>query len=143
MSDVRVNAICSNFESLSAQKQLLDLMDGGGFMLRLFRNNFFPTQASLLSDFIDANFTGYSARSLTNQFFQPKKVIDGFYGSRSLPQNFTNSGIFDATVYGFFVSKGTQWYWGGAFYTPFVLVPTVTLTLILTWQGADLAVALA
>jgi len=52
-------------------------------VLRLFRNDFSPTPATLASAFMEANWTGYNPVLLTGQLSAPAKAADGFWESLS------------------------------------------------------------
>ena len=135
------NSVESNFEVLQAALQGVNAFNAGGAMLRLFKNNFQPTYASLLSDFLEANFTGYVPVALAGQFPTPRKQIDGLYACTTPSFTFTNAGGSAQVLYGFYVSKGTNWYFGAAFPSPVILNPGGTLPFILTWQAAAIGLA--
>jgi len=52
-------------------------------VLRLFRNDFQPSPATLAGSFLEANFVGYNPVLLTDQLTVPAKVQDGFWESLS------------------------------------------------------------
>jgi len=58
-------------------------------VLRLFRNDFQPTPATLASSFMEANFAGYNPVLLTGELTPPAKVQDGFWESLSDLYEFT------------------------------------------------------
>lgn len=75
--------------------------------LRLFKNSFLPTPASLLSDFQECTFTGYSAKLLSNIFGNPTKVQDGQYQIDSGLQTFSCTGGLSQAIWGWYVDDGT------------------------------------
>jgi hypothetical protein len=136
------NSVPSNYEVLQATQQLVKTLNATPGWCRLFKNNFGPTPATLRTDFVEADFTGYTPFDLTGAFPDPSKQIDGFYSSASAEISFANSGGSSQTIYGWWVSAGSNWYWSGLFDAPVVMAPSSTLSFFLTWQGVNLGLLL-
>ncbi len=138
------NSVASNFEVNLAVQQLLKILNTAPGFLQLYKNPLVPTPASLIGDFIPANFAGYIPQNLAGQFPFPSKQLDGFYSSTTIQFLFQNTGFPDAVVYGFYVTAGANWYWAGSFANP-ITIPAGggVLPMTLTWQGVDLSLALA
>jgi len=137
------NSVCSNGEVFADTNRLALLLNSVPGYLRLFKNSFVPSPASLNGDFIEANFSGYAPQSLHNLFPAPVKQEDGFYATSTPSLVFSNSGVFDATVYGCWVSLPGGWCFASLFPTPALIGAGQTFPLTVTWQGIDLSVALA
>jgi hypothetical protein len=139
---VYYNSVPSNYEVLLATQQLVTLLNSAPGWLRLFKNIFTPAYGSLPSDFVEANFTGYTPVSLSGAFSAPAKQVDGYYTSSTPTLSFTNSGASPSTVYGWWVSAGANWFFGGAFQSPVTIESGGTFAFGLTWQGLALGLFL-
>ena len=64
------------------------LLNTANTYLRLFKNNFTPDPSNILSDFTEADFTGYAAVQVNSKFGSPYKVIDGEYQTDSASKLF-------------------------------------------------------
>lgn len=107
--------------------------------VHLFSNNFQPTNTSVLTDFTEADFTGYAAVQLTSWTVQAWQS-QGAAVTYSNPANFRPSGTTVLqTVYGYYVTVGSgPTYLGaeniGAF--PFPTVAT-ELNVVVAWGLQD------
>ena len=93
------------------EEDILDVILATTLVLRLFKNNFSPVNASVLSDFTEADFTGYSSVSLTGGSWT---TTQGAPSTATYAQQaFTGTGAAQ-TVYGYYItrtSSGRVWYY--------------------------------
>jgi len=104
------------------------------FSLRLFGNDFQPTSDSLLTDFVEGPFVGYSRQPLAGQFNPPIKVETGFYASISHEFSFTFAAPTDADVFGWWISDDTTWVYAGRFGAVKNANPILPIKFVLTLQ---------
>ena len=101
------------------------LLNTANTYLRLFKNNFTPDPSNILSDFTEADFTGYAAVQVNSKFGSPYKVIDGEYQTDSSAFSYACSGGSSQTLYGWYLTwfdGSTTWVLkSGKFGTPFAL----------------------
>ena len=93
------------------EEDILDVILATSLVLRLFKNNFTPSNSSVLADFTEADFTGYSALTLTGGSWTTTQgdPTTGVYAQ----QAFTGTGTAQ-TVYGYYLtrtSSGRVWYY--------------------------------
>jgi hypothetical protein len=90
------------------ENDLLNLIKAGTFSLRLFRNNHTPAAASVLADFTEANYSGYSAQTLS--YGTPATNGSGQGQMTATIINFDhNGGATSNTIYGYYlVNTGTS-----------------------------------
>lgn len=77
----------------------------GGLVLRLFRNDLEPTPASVVGDFLECNFAGYTSIAVGTLLSAPTLVQDGEYESTTA--KFTYQPLAVGTgnnVYGLYVT---------------------------------------
>ena len=93
-----------------------NLLAGGtleAWSLRLFKNNYTPLVTSVLADFTEADFTGYSAKTLT------RSQTGSTWGAASITsdisqseygtdQSFTYTGATSQSVYGWYIVGATS-----------------------------------
>jgi len=102
-----------NFTSLSLSNALLKdraeklrTLFNSDHTMRIFANDFIPTPASVLADFTEASFTGYSPVPMLNKFKPPAKIKDGIYEIAAPGHVFLCTGGPPQTVYGVYLSNG-------------------------------------
>lgn len=80
--------------------------------MHLYKNNFTPVHGMILSDFVEADFTGYAAQAITT--FGSSTLTGGFYAqTQAALATFTQSGTsVTCDVYGYYMtdSGGTLVY---------------------------------
>ncbi len=76
----------------------------GTIQLKLFQNNYTPVDSSVSGNFTEANFTGYSAKTLTPGTWTTPTIVSGsaktVYGSTPLTWT---CGVTTNTIYGYYV----------------------------------------
>ncbi len=124
---------------------LLDMLVGGtdmtGLHLRLYKNNLTPDQDTVLSDFTEADFSGYAQVSPSfgsaSTVSHKGKIVD------TSARNFThNGGGTSNTVYGYYLvnSFDNVCLWAERFSSSQVVAvsgDTITITLALTAQSEN------
>lgn len=92
-------------------------------VLKLFKNNYTPVEASIASNFTEADFTGYSALTLTGASWT---VTEGSPSNAAYAeQSFTSSaGSQSQTIYGYYLVRATSGRiaYAEVFTTPFTIV---------------------
>lgn len=94
---------------------LLDFLTANlfdGLELRLYQNNYTPTDSSQVSNFTECDFSGYVSQTITA--WTAAQIIAGHASSDAAQLTFTRSGgPTSNNVYGYFVtdSAGTKIYW--------------------------------
>jgi hypothetical protein len=121
-------AVASN-ALLDARAGTLRTLLNSSHTLRLFKNNFTPTPASILSAFTQADFTGYASVSLASQFGAQTKIVDGEYQINSGTYTFTWTGGSDQTVYGWYIDDGTDVKFSQTFPSAILMTTGVSFTL--------------
>lgn len=77
--------------------------------LHLYKNNYVPTPASALSDFVECDFSGYAEVDLSGEWSSPVLNLDGEYEMSTDPHSYTqHGGATGNTVYGIFIDDGTE-----------------------------------
>ena len=93
------------------EEDILDVIFATTLVLRLFKNNLTPTNASVLSDFTEADFTGYAAITLTGGSWTTTPGAPSI--ATYVAQTFTCSAAGAAqTIYGYYItrtSSGRVW----------------------------------
>ncbi len=90
-----------------ALKALVNHTAGQNLVLRLFKNNFTPADASVAGDFTEATFTGYAALTLTGASWvaTPGAPSSIAYAQ----QTFTSSANQTAqTIYGYYLTQASS-----------------------------------
>jgi len=73
-------------------------------VMRLYQNNYTPVDASVLTDFTEATFSGYSAQGLT--MGSPVEVANKAVSTATTPCVFTHNGGGTAnTIYGYYIHE--------------------------------------
>ncbi len=109
---------------ITSNKRLLDGLNRTRFnltspySLRLFGNPFLPNSGTLITDFVEGPFFGYSRQVLTDKFATPVKVRDGLYQSQSDLFQFDFEAPTDTTVAGWWISDDVDWLFCGLFDVP-------------------------
>jgi|KBSMisStaDraftv2_1062788.scaffolds.fasta_scaffold26870_3 hypothetical protein len=109
------------------------LLNTANTYLRLFKNNFTPTPASVAGDFTEADFTGYAAVQVNSKFGSPYKVIDGEYQTDSSAFSYSCSGGSSQNLYGWYLT----WFDGS---TTWVLKSGVFASVFAMASGGSLNV---
>lgn len=112
--------------------------------VRLFKNNFTPTPASVFADFTECDFIGYAAVQINSKFGTPYKVIDGKYQTDSSAFTFTQTSGSAQTAYGWYLT----WYDGvtttvrksGVFVSPLSFAPGASFNIQLSPQEWALSI---
>jgi hypothetical protein len=111
-------------------------LNGFGTQLKLFKNNVVPSDASILSTFTEADFSGYAAASPT--WSVATEVANKAQTNDSMPRVFSHSGGGTAnTIYGYYVVSFAAPYllWAERFPAPITMSAsgdTITITAQLT-----------
>lgn len=127
--------VVANVGELLLLDALLKDSSGENFYLKLYKTNVTPDQDSVDSDFTEADFSGYSAKTLTRSSWDAASTVSNKASSSYVAQTWTNSGS-SQTIYGYYivgVSTGTL-YWAELFASPRVLATgeSETLTPVFT-----------
>lgn len=101
------------------------------YKLRLYQNNYTPVASSVASDFTEATFTNYVAKTLTRAGWSTPTIVGGKAESSYAQQSWT-CGVTGNTIYGYYIegANSTILLWAERFATPRVLVNTDIITLI-------------
>jgi hypothetical protein len=108
-------------------------LNTGGW-LQLYQNNFTPNADTLLSQFIPANFLGYSPINLRGLVPACQKGQTGLWQFVVPPQTFNVAGPPYSTLYGAYVVYGANWICALPFPTPIVPFLGETISVVLQWQ---------
>ena len=109
-----------------------------GYTLKLYKNNYTPVASLVASDFTEADFTGYTSKSLTRALWNAATIVSGAavstYGSS--PQTWT-CGATGNTIYGYYVVGATSGtlLWAELFASPIVLTNGLTLGVTPTFSS--------
>lgn len=106
------------------------VLTGSGCILRLFTNDFQPTPASAIADFIEATFTGYASQSLGTDWTAAAIISPGVARMNTSIRTFSfTGGSGSQTIYGFYAvnTAVTSLMFSKRFASPIVLSPTNTL----------------
>ena len=120
------------------EEDILDVILATTLVLRLFKNNFSPANSSVLSDFTEADFTGYSAITLTGASWVTTQADPST--ATYAQQAFTGTGTAQ-TVYGYYItrtSSGRVWYYQ-RFTTPLSIgsvTPAIRITPTLNFKDS-------
>ncbi len=128
------NGVVSNYH-LNLQTAALRAVLNIGHTLRLFKNNFTPTPANVLSDFTQADFVGYAGQSLNGVFAAQTKITDGEYQTQAASQTFAFSSGSAQTVYGWYIDDGVGVRYSYHFDNPVNM--TAGVSLVITVQAQD------
>jgi hypothetical protein len=72
------------------------------YLLKLYKNNYTPDASSTASNFIEADFTGYSAKTLLRSNWNTSTTVSG-KASTNYPQQTWTCGVSTNDVYGYYV----------------------------------------
>lgn len=72
------------------------------YLLKLYKNNYTPDANSTASSFTEADFTGYSAKTLIRANWNTSTTVSG-KASTSYPQQSWTCGVSTNNVYGYYV----------------------------------------
>jgi hypothetical protein len=109
--------------------------------LKLFKNNFVPTPASVLTDFAEATFPGYFEISLLGQFANPVLLTNGLCQIQMVSQSFTIGAPGLETIYGAYLEQFGQVLLSWNFDTPIDTSTPGAIPVGLLVQDWALAVA--
>jgi hypothetical protein len=120
----------------SGKLELLDKMlkdalsDDENYILKLFINDVIPNESSVVDTFVEANFTGYSSKTLTRAGWKAAAIVANKAQSNYSQQSWT-CGLTGNTVYGYYLigSNSNVLLWAERFDSPRVLVNTDTLNV--------------
>lgn len=104
-----------------------------GHELRLYKNNFSPTSASVIGDFTEADFAGYAAVSASGKFGASSQVASGLYKTVSDPFLFTCSSG-SQTVYGWYLTDGSDVKLTGNYLAGFTISPGNPLAVVIDYR---------
>jgi hypothetical protein len=95
-------------ELLAVQGMLKTTSTPENLTLKLFKNDYTPTATSTAGDFTEADFTSYTAKTLSRGTWQSPSTVSGkatiaYY---TAPQTWT-CGATGNTIYGYYVGAGT------------------------------------
>lgn len=99
-----------------------------GLLLHLYKNDFTPVKASIIGDFVEADYAAYSPRSLFRDQWQSAGLLGGIaqsvYGTE---YQFWLASAFSQTVYGYYVTDAadTVAIWAERLVNP-ITISTVT-----------------
>lgn len=117
----------------SAERDNLDYtLDRRDRVYHLYQNNYTPTDSSVLSDFVEANFTGYAAQTVAATAWNNATTdASGNTCATAADLVWTNTGTTSQTIYGYYVTDtgGTILEWCERFANPRTLNPNDKLTL--------------
>jgi hypothetical protein len=116
-----VNQLVASNVLLQDRADSLRTLLNSGHVLRLFQNNFTPVSQDSFGSFSEASFTGYASAALTADFGASFKVQDGEYQISSTFHTFTCTGGSPQTVYGSYISAGSDWKFAIRFDVPIVV----------------------
>lgn len=86
------------------EEDMLDVLFATTLVLRLFKNNISPNNASVLADFTEANFTGYAAITLTGGSWTTTAGAPSV--AAYAQQTFSSSAAQAAqSVYGYYITR--------------------------------------
>lgn len=102
------------------ERQLLDKMlknAGENYILKLYRNNLTPTNSTVLADFTETTFTGYSAKTLTAGTWSSATTNGSNKAESSYTEQAWTCGSTGDTLYGYYVTNaaGTVCLWAEKF----------------------------
>ena len=75
--------------------------------LHLYKTDVTPTASSTVASFTEADFTGYSVKTLTGANWNDATTVSGKATATYADQSWTNSGS-SQTVYGYFITDDTD-----------------------------------
>jgi len=78
------------------------------YTLKLFKNDYTPSQSTVFGDFTEADFTGYSAATLTRANFGAASTVNNKAESTYSAQQSWTCGTTGNTVYGYYVLGATS-----------------------------------
>jgi hypothetical protein len=102
------------------------------FLLRLYQNNYTPDATSVLADFLEANFTNYSEKTLSRSNFSAAATdVSGDAFTEYNSDQVWTCGATGNTIYGYYMVGATsgELYWAEEFATSRSLVNGDTLTI--------------
>jgi hypothetical protein len=102
--------------------------------IQLYQNNFTPNSDTLLSDFIPANYGGYSPVSLAGKLPTPQKIQTGVYQTISSPFTFSCSGDPSNVIFGAYITVFGYWLAAVPFPTPISMEGGVSFAFALQLQ---------
>ena len=130
--------VASNALMLQRAQTLQTLLNSGHWFA-LFSNDIDPTPATMLPEFLEANFSGYSPFDLTDQFAAPIREVDGEYVLTG------NTGFFGCesgtqTIYGGYIHDGVDVKLSQRFDNPLDLTAGSSFTVPLVVQDLALSI---
>lgn len=120
--------VASNVLLLDRADALRTLLNSG-HTLRLFQNDFVPLSQDSLGSFSEATFMGYAAASLSADFAAPVKIIDGEYQISGTFHTFACTGGSSQTIYGAYITAGSDWKFAIRFDAPLVITNGVSFAV--------------
>lgn len=127
-----MSLVLSNVGELELLDKMLKdaLFDDEDYILKLFTNDVTPNQSSVVGTFVEANFTGYSTKTLTRAGWSAASTIANKAQS-NYPQQSWTCGSTGNTVYGYYLigSNSNVLLWAERFDSPRVLVNTDVLNI--------------
>jgi len=109
----------------TAEKRLLDKMikeSDEDYLLKLFKNDLIPDATTVLGDFVEADFTGYSAKTLLRTDWDDAITVDKKAETNHAEQSWTCSGACNIIYGDYMVGKTSgELLWTNRFSTPKVL----------------------
>ncbi|WP_254510427.1 hypothetical protein [Anatilimnocola floriformis] len=111
--------VCNEGELVITGWALRDTSVTDDIKLKLFKNNVTPSATSTVATFTQADFTGYSAKSLARASWTAPSTVSGKAYLSYADQTWTNGGS-SQTVYGYYVTTADDatLLWAERFDTP-------------------------
>ena len=120
-------------------KLLTKIISDADVVYHLFQNNYTPSEATVLTDLTEANFTGYAAKTVyvlgsvnSPKWQTPLTDASGItYSEADQQLSWQNTGTTSQTIYGYYVTDttGNDLLWVERFATPRTLGQNDTLNL--------------
>lgn len=124
--------VVSNVGELELLDKMLkdELAVDENYTMKLFTNNVTPNQLSVTGTFVEATFTGYSAKTLSRACWSAAVTVSNKAQSTYDQQSWT-CGATGQTIYGYYViaTNSSTLLWAEAFSTPRTLFNTDVLNI--------------
>lgn len=88
-------------------KLLINTTDTEDYIVRLYQNNYSPSNTTVVGDFTEANFTSYTAKTLARSDWASPSTVGTKAESTGTVQSWT-CGATGNTVYGYYVVGSTS-----------------------------------
>ena len=88
-------------------KLLINTNDTEDYIVRLYKNNYSPINTTVVGDFTEADFTNYTAKTITRSDWASPSTVANKAESSATAQSWT-CGITGNTLYGYYVIGSTS-----------------------------------